>query len=237
MPGSTASWGRRSNMRNLARLLLVAMLVLPAMAEHDFLSSYEVDQIREAQEPVARIRLYLLFAKQRLDQVQSLLAKNRSGRSGEIRQLLEDYTSIVDAIGSVTDDALVRKTDVTLAPPVIVEGEKKFLDQLKKFEAGAPSDLEMYSFELKDAIEATSDAIDTANEDLSVRGNDVNARAAQTKKEVEAVNAAERKAGIDPTLDKAEAAGDEAAKPPREAPTLYRPGEKADPPVGKANTK
>src|SRR5262249_6926279 len=149
-------------MRNLTRLLIVAALAIPAFAQHDFLTTTEADRVRDTQEPVARIKLYILFAKQRLDQVQSLLAKNRPGRSGEVRQLLEDYTAIVDAMGAVADDAVVRKVNVSLAPPVMIDGEKKFLEQLTKIQSSAPTDLEMYNFELKEAIEATSGAIETA---------------------------------------------------------------------------
>jgi hypothetical protein len=217
-------------MRNLSRFLAILLIAFPAFAEHDFLTSSETDQVREVQEPVARIKLYLTFAKQRLDQMQSMLAKNRAGRSGEIRQLLEDYTAIVDAIGSVSDDALARKLDLALAPPIIIEGEKTFLGQLNKMQASAPSDLEMYNFELKDAIEATSDAIDTAGEDLGERGKAVNAKVESDRKAVEKVNAAERKAGLDSGAGSqaeiaAEKAADDAAKPRRKPPTLLRPGE------------
>jgi hypothetical protein len=216
-------------MRNLTLLLAILLVSLPAFADHDFLTSSETDQVREVQEPVARIKLYLTFASQRLDQIRSMLAKNRAGRSGEIRQLLEDYTSIVDAIGDVSDDALARKIDITTAPAVITEGEKKFLDQLNKMQAASPSDLEMYSFELKDAIEATSDAIDTAGEDLNARGKEVNARMDAQRKEVQKVNAAERKAGLDPAAgSEEEKAADAVTQPMRKAPTLYRPGEKPE---------
>ena len=220
-------------MRHLSPFLAVLLLAAPALAEHDFLTSAETDQVREVQEPVARIKLYLTFATQRLDQLKSALAKNRPGRSGEIRQLLEDYTAIVDAIGSVSDDALARKLDLSLAPPVIIEGEKKFLDQLNKVQGSAPSDLEMYNFELKDAIEATSDSIDAAGEDLGERGKEVNAKVESERKAVEQVDAAERKAGLDGGAGgnaeiAAEKAADEATKPRRKPPTLLRPGEKLD---------
>jgi hypothetical protein len=220
-------------MRNLARLMIFLLMAFPAFADHDFLTPSEADQVREAQEPVARIKLYLTFAKQRIDQIQSTLSKNRPGRSGEVRQLLEDYTNIVDAIGAVSDDALIRKVDVTAAPAVITGGEKKFLEQLTKIQTSSPSDLEMYSFELKDAIAATSDAMDTANEDLGVRGKEVNSRVESERKARAAVDAAERKAGLDPLAGTdagkaAEKAADEAAKPARKPPTLYRPGEKPD---------
>jgi hypothetical protein len=210
------------------RFLIVLLLAIPAFAQKDFLTNSEIEQVREAQEPVARIKLYLLFAKQRLDQVQSLMAKNRAGRSGEIRQLLQDYTSIVDAIDTVSDDALVRKNDVTTAPAFISDGEKKFLDQLQKIQSGAPHDLAMYDFELKEALAATGDSLDLSKEDLTTRGQNVNLKVEEDKKKVATVNAEERQGAKDPLADKADAAAADAGKPARKAPTLYRPGEKPD---------
>ena len=90
----------------MKKLLIVLLLSLPAFAQKDFLTDTEIDQVRLVQEPVARLKLYLTFAKQRLDQLQSIMAKDRPGRSAEVRQLLADYVSIVDAIDTVSDDAL-----------------------------------------------------------------------------------------------------------------------------------
>jgi hypothetical protein len=209
-------------------LLIVLLLALPAFSQKDFLTDSEIEQVRQAQEPVARIKLYLLFAKQRLDQVQSLMAKDRPGRSGEIRQLLEDYTNILDAIDTVSDDALVRKNDVNAAPAVIADGETKFLAQLQKIQASTPHDLAMYDFELKEAVAATGDSLDLTKEDLTTRGQNANLKVEQDKKKVATINAEERQGAKDPAADKAEAAVEDAAKPKRQAPTLYRPGEKPD---------
>ena len=192
--------------KRLLMLTLPVLLAFPAFAAHDFLSDTEVDQVREVQEPVARIKLYLVFAKQRLDQLQSTMAKNRAGRSGEIRQLLEDYTSILDAINEVSDDALHRKSDVTTAPALIAEGEKKFLDLLEKVQASSPADLDAYNLELKEAISTTGDSLDLAKEDLGARAKDIDARITKENKEVTAVNTAEKKQGApDASLDAAAA--------------------------------
>jgi uncharacterized protein involved in exopolysaccharide biosynthesis len=213
--------------KRILMLMLPVLLAFSAFADHDFLSGTEIDQVREVQEPVGRIKLYLAFAKQRLDQLQSTMAKNRAGRSGEVRQLLEDYTSILDAINEVSDDALHRKNDVTTAPALIADSEKKFLDLLEKVQASSPADLDAYNFELKEAISTTGESVDLAKEDLGVRAKDIDAQITKENKEVTAVNSAEKKQGTpDPALDAATASAQDSSRPARPAPTLYRPGEK-----------
>ena len=79
-----------------------------ALAQKDFLTSDEVEKVREAQLPNDRLKLYVLFARQRLDQLQRLLEKEKKGRSLTARELLQDYSSIIDAIDTVSDDAHSR---------------------------------------------------------------------------------------------------------------------------------
>src|ERR1700679_880492 len=119
-------------MRRFPICVLILASVLPALAQKDFLTENEIEKVREAQLPNDRLKLYALFARQRLDQLQRLLEKEKKGRSLAARELLEDYSSIIDAIDTVSDDALKRGVDITLGTAEVIGSEKRFLEQLQK---------------------------------------------------------------------------------------------------------
>src|SRR3954451_13054041 len=146
-------------MKPLAFLLLPAFaLTLGAQtADRDFLTPNEVDQIRTAQEPNDRIVLYVHFAKTRMDLVQHYLGQDKPGRSIFIHNALEDYSKIIEAMDSVTDDALRHNRPVDKGMIALLNAEKDFLDQLKKIEDSIPRDFDRYKFVLAEAIDATRD--------------------------------------------------------------------------------
>src|SRR5579863_1668264 len=108
--------------------------VSPVMAQKDFLTQDEIEKVREAQAPNDRLKLYAFFAKQRLDQLQRLLEKEKKGRSLTARDLLEDYANIIDAIDTVSDDALKRGIDITEGTVAVNASEQRFLGQLQKIQ-------------------------------------------------------------------------------------------------------
>jgi hypothetical protein len=204
------------------RFLLCAILAAaPLMADRDFLTSDEADQIREAQDPNIRLTLYMHFAKQRLDQVKQLLAKDKAGRSGLIHDLLDDYAQIIDAVDTVTDDALKRKKG--LGDPgmdKVRTAEKSMLADLEKIQESSPKDLERYEFVLKQAIDSTGESLE-AGKDLGQRATEVLAKEKADKEAREAMATPEEK------KVKAEEAQKDAVDPKRrKPPTLYKPGEK-----------
>src|SRR5206468_12588499 len=151
------------------------------------------------------------------------IAKDKKGRSLAVRQLLEDYSQIIDAIDTVSDDALKRKADIALGAAEVATAEKTFLAQLRKIEESQPHDLDMYEVSLKDAIETTSDSISTASEDLGRRSATVTAKAEEEKKKIESLSTPEQV-----KEKKKEEAKAEIGTPKRKPPTLYRPGEKPE---------
>jgi hypothetical protein len=145
----------------------------------------EADQIRIAQEPNERLKLYVKFAKERLAMVEQLLSKEKPGRSLLIHDALEDYSAIIDAIDTVTDDALQRKADVTVGLSAVASAEQEMLASLKKIEQSEPKDVARYQFILQQAIETTSDSLELAQSDIKTRSADVAAREEREQKELE----------------------------------------------------
>ncbi len=210
--------------------LLVGSLSVSGQANRDYLTSDEADQVRLVQEPSQRMQLYLHFAKQRLDQVQQLIAKDKPGRSVLIHDLLEEYTHIIEAIDTVADDALRRKLAIDKGNASAASEEKSMLAALRKIQDANPKDLSRYDFALKDAIDTTSDSLELSQQDIDARAREL---AEHDKKEK-----TERDAALTPAerAQKADAEQKEQQQK-RKAPTLLRPGEKlaGDAPANKKN--
>src|SRR5271170_3157589 len=207
-------------MRYLAILLVCAASGFAQ--ERDFLTADEVDQIREIQEPNARLKLYVEFARQRLALTQQFLSKEKPGRSALIHDALEDYTHIIESIDTVADDALVRKLPVDIGMKLVATAEAEMLTTLQKIEDAAPKDLSRFEFVLKGAIDTTSDSKELSEEDLHTRAGELAAQEKKEKQDRKALASAEDKKAKKSPEDKPGVikVGDQ------KAPTLYKPGEK-----------
>jgi hypothetical protein len=207
-------------MRYLAILLISAACGFAQ--ERDFLTADEVDQIREIQEPNARLKLYIVFARQRLALLQQYLSMEKPGRSALIHDTLEDYTHIIEAIDTVADDALVRKTPLEVGMKEVATAETEMLATLQKVEDAAPKDLARYEFVLKNAIDTTTDSKELSEEDLHTRSTELAAEEKKEKQDRKALASAEDKKAKKSPEDKPGVIKATGRKPP----TLYKPGEK-----------
>lgn len=208
----------------MKQILLVFLAGMLAAQDKDFLTGDEVDQVRLVQERNERLQLYMHFAKQRVDQVESLLKRDKAGRSLMIHDLLEQYTKIIEAADTVTDDALKRKVDVVLGVKALAEAEKGLLARLEKVREAQPKDMARYELALETAIETTKDSVELAQEDLNARGQSVIDKALREKKERDALlstkEQSEKKVSEKKEAD---------AQSKRKAPTLRRKGETSPP--------
>ena len=206
------------------RFLLFILAMTLAGQDRDFLTGDEVGQVRLVQERNERLQLYMLFAKQRMDQVESLLKREKAGRSILIHDLLEEYTKIIEAADTVTDDALKRKVDVALGVKALAEAEKGLLARLEKIRDAKPKDVARYELVLEMAIETTKDSFELAQEDLAGRGQSVIDRDAREKKERDALLSVKEQ-----DEKKVSEKKETESQNKRKAPTLRKKGETAPP--------
>lgn len=207
-------------------LAACAALLAAQVRERDFLSTDEAEQIKDAQEPNQRMALYAKFARRRIDLVKSLIAKDKANRSVLIHDALDDYTKIIDALDDVADDALQRKVDIKPAVDLIQGYERDLLPILQKLRESHPKDIDRYDFVLKTAIDTTSDSLELAEADVGERAKDVEARAAQEKKTLDANRSpSEREAKQAEDKKAADEQQQQQPAPQRKPPTLLRPGE------------
>ena len=204
----------------MKQILFVLLAVALAAQDKDFLTGDEIDQVRLVQERNERLQLYMHFAKQRVDQVESLLKRDKAGRSLMIHDLLEQYTKIIEAADTVTDDALKRKVDVVLGVKALADAEKGLLARLEKVREAQPKDLARYELVLETAIETTKDSVELAQEDLNARGQSVIDKATREKKERDALLSTKEQSEKK-VSEKKEAE----AQSKRKAPTLRKKGE------------
>ena len=207
-------------MRYLAILLVCA--ACGYAQERDFLTADEVDQIREAQEPNARLKLYILFARTRLAMLQQYLSKEKPGRAALVHDTLEDYTRIIEAIDTVADDALVRKLPLDVGMKEVAAAEGEMLASLQKIADEPPKDLARFDFVLKNAIDTTTDSKELSEEDLHTRAGELTAQEKKDKQDRKALASAEDKKAKKSPEDKPGVIKANGQKPP----TLYKPGEK-----------
>lgn len=204
-------------------LALLSAGLSVAQEDRDYLTPNEVDQIREAQDPNARLVLYVQFAKMRMDLLNQYVAKDKPGRSVFIHNTLEDYSKIIEAIDSVSDDALRHNRPIDKGMIAVANAEKEFLEKLNKIQDGDPRDLDRYKFVLSQAIDTTSDSRELSLQDSQKRSAELSAADAKSQKERDALMPAKE------VKERKQAAADQADQQDQQKkkiPTLLRPGEK-----------
>lgn len=211
-------------LRLVLPVLLLAAVPFGAQ-DKDFLTPAEIDLLREAQEIPARLTLYVKFAEQRLDRLDSAFKIEKAGRSFLIHDLLEEFTKIVEAIDFVVEDA-IKQNHAFESVTAVADAEKKMLVRLEAYKASTPRDYGRYSFVLENALDTTRDSVEVNEQDLKDRKRDVLTRSDEEKKLREAMSAKEG-ANV-PAVKAAEAKKEDDAKAPKKAPTLYRKGEKKE---------
>lgn len=208
-------------LRAWSSIALTAAL-LSGQASRDFLTADEVTQVRAtALDPVARLKVYTLFARTRIDMIQQTLQNEKPGRSRFVHDTLEDYTKIIETIDTVADDALKKGKDIAAGLEEVAKVEKELLEALEKIDESAQPDLQRYKFVLVTAIDTTRDSLELAAKDPGERAKEAKLQDDEEKKKRETLMTPE---DVKTRRASAQKAAEEETKK-RKAPTLRRKGE------------
>jgi hypothetical protein len=152
----------------MRKLLIVPLLILCGIVsaaisseKDEFLTSDEINSIRDAEDGGKRVLLYLGFAQVRLDAAREKTASwKEAGAGREIQKNLAEYNSILEAL----EDALevARQQRAPLGKPLkeLENQGNHFLKVLRQLQ-NAPNRSD-YQFTLDEAVEMTQDELTEA---------------------------------------------------------------------------
>jgi hypothetical protein len=142
--------------------LLLASLAHSQVIQKDYLSSLEADKIRDAETPNEKIKLFLQFADDRLKKFQYELDHPSQTRHAEMLNfLMNSYIGCVDDAADLMQEGIEKQQNIRAGVDLMSAKTKEFLETLKKISADA-KEIEIYKFNLDDAITGTQDAINDA---------------------------------------------------------------------------
>jgi hypothetical protein len=151
----------------LTCFLLISSLALARSAsaqrpDKDYLSGIEADKIRDAETPNERVKLFLLFADDRLKKFQYELDHPSQTKHVELlNYLMNSYSGCIDDAADIIQVGLEKQDNIREGIDLMAAKAKDFLVILQKYSAEGP-DRDIYKDNLDDAIEGTQDAMNEA---------------------------------------------------------------------------
>ena len=147
-------------------LALSLLSTVSAQRRRDPLNPNEADQLRDAaQEPAARLKLYIVFARTRLASLEQVRADPKiTDRAQQIHDRLQDFLDVYDEMNDNIDTFVERKSDLRKPLKAIVEADTEFqakLRALKSSRDAGKAEASQYDFVLTNVLET----IDASSQD------------------------------------------------------------------------
>lgn len=127
----------------------------------DPLTPLEVDKIRDsAMEPEIRLKLYVEFARARLDKLQQARADTKltaADKDEQTKAAIQDFTDVYDELDVNVDTFADRGNDLRKALKPVIEADTEFGAKLRAFKsslANSRDEAAKYDFLLGSALEA-----------------------------------------------------------------------------------
>ncbi len=147
---------------------LAVVLSLSSWADRkrDPLNQPEIDQLRDtAQEPELRLKLYVKFARARLDAMAQARSDPKvTDRGQQTHDRLQDFLDVYDELNDNVDTYANRKDDLRKALKAVIDADTEFqakLRALKDSATSTPAETQKYDFLLNNAL----DTVDSSAQD------------------------------------------------------------------------
>jgi hypothetical protein len=155
------------------------LLLATAWAErrHDPLNPLEIDQLRDtATEPDDRLKLYIKFARARLELLDHARSDPKVTDRGEaIHDRLQDFLDVYDELNDNIDTYMDRKSDVRKALKAIIEADAEFQAKLRALKDSAEigkSEAKQYEFLLGNTLETLDNSVEDHQQSLTEQEED-----------------------------------------------------------------
>jgi hypothetical protein len=132
--------------------------LLAQSADKDYLTNVEADKIRDAETPNERIKLFILFADDRIKKFRyELEHPSQNNHEQMLNYLLNAYTGCVDDAADLVQLGIEKQQNVRAGVDLMAEKTKEYLEVLNRIKTEA-KEIDAYKENLDDAIEGTQDA-------------------------------------------------------------------------------
>jgi predicted nucleic acid-binding Zn-ribbon protein len=150
----------------IACFLVLALSLASAQRHHDTLTPLEIDQLRDqAQEPELRLKLYITFARTRLDAIDKARSDAKTVDRGQAtHDRLQDFLDVYDELNDNIETFVNRRADLRKPLRTILEADNEFQAKLRALKQSAnatPQEAGQYDFLLSNAL----DTIDSSTQD------------------------------------------------------------------------
>ena len=171
-------------MRRLSAACFVILMLslVPARAERrrDPFNQVEIDQLRDAaQEPEVRLKLYVKFARARLDAVEKVGSDPKeTDKPQATHDRLQDFLDVYDELNDNVDTYADRNNDIRKPLKSVIEADNEFQAKLRALKDAAnttPEQAKPYEFLLSNAMDTLDSSVQdhrqllTEQEDLAKR--------------------------------------------------------------------
>jgi hypothetical protein len=175
--------GRLRIVFSVASLLLLLSTAI-GQRRREPLTEVEINQLRDtAMEPDLRLKLYVTFARVRLDAVEKVRSDPKvTDRGEETRDRLQDFLDVYDELNDNIDTFVGRKADLRKPLKAIIEADTEFQAKLRALKDSTDTnkdEAQKYEFLLSNTIET----IDTSVPDHRQLLEEQEAAAKNKKKE------------------------------------------------------